>query len=328
MDTPFLVIVNQNDRDISWVQKLRFPHIVMNKDPCYDNKTVQDGMQGSTKLEVKFLKFIIDSYDSLPQNIILINQYERKFYHDGSLVDLLNDPQFENKYRNSKSSGFWNFNTQLLGSMIPHVGRMMESDWWPKCMEAYFGSIVICGDFSNGKKGYSQFAVSRDRIQSLPLKFYTNMYDWLLTNTLDCEGVTYDPITLCPEYSSKWVNKIIGSGLGHSWDHPNSSYHISKYMELSWEFIFTSWKPHENIDIILSNGKSIFALYGYGSYYRNVTSHIITNFLDQKHGTVMIPYHVNFNDLFGDVTPGCVKTLRLILDGKMTEINESRTITV
>src|SRR3989338_1562989 len=177
VDTPYLVIVNYYDHDVSCGARLKFPHLIY-----YKERPDQEPFSAMNKgkSETNLLKFVSDFYDQLPQNLIIVHQYERKFYHDGSLVDILNDPNFETTYRNSITPGFWNFNKILLGNVAEQIPRMMESGWWPNCMEKYFGPIQSYGDFTLNKKACAQFVVSRDRIRSLPREFYANMYAWMV----------------------------------------------------------------------------------------------------------------------------------------------------
>lgn len=311
-DTPFLVIVNHYDHDISWAQKLIFPHVIY-----YKERQDKEPFSASNKAksETNLLKFIVDFYDRLPKNIIIVHQYERKFYHEGSLIDILNDPQFETKYKESKSVGFWCFNTQLLGSVHQQLGRMIGSGWWPKCMEPYFGPIEKYGDFTNGKRGCAQFVVSRERILSLPKQFYINMYDWLVANTLDEKSTGYDPITLCRNHSE-------------SWDHPRSSHYTARYMEWSWELIFTLLKEDEDLSVVLPRGKKISARYGARNFYRDVTAHVIKYCVNVIDDTIVIPQNFNFNEMFGDPIFGSVKTFYLTVDGKTLEMTEDHTITL
>ena len=177
-NTPFLVIVSRFDRDVMWAQKLRHPHIVY-----YKNRPDMEPFSAANraKSESNTLKFIADFYDRLPENIIIVHQYEYKpFSHVGSVVDILNHPEFEARYNESKSMGFWNFNTPKMESVFYHVDWMVESGWWGNCMERYFGPIRDMGDFLFGKTCCAQYVVSRERIQSLPREFYRNHYNWLV----------------------------------------------------------------------------------------------------------------------------------------------------
>jgi hypothetical protein len=178
-NTRYLALVNYYDHDVSWARKLNHPHIIY-----YKNRTDKEPFSAANKAkdEINLMKFIADFYDNLPMNLIFLHQYEIKpFSHDGSVVDIINHPQFEARYNASKSVGFWSINRPRMESVWHHVDWMLESGWWPTCMEPYFGPIRDVGDFLLGKTCCSQFVVSRQRIHSLPREFYRNSYDWLVS---------------------------------------------------------------------------------------------------------------------------------------------------
>ncbi len=107
-NTNFLVVVNHFDFDVSWAQKLRHPHIVY-----YKNRPDKEPLSAANKAkaETNLLKFIADFYHELPENVVIVHQYDVKPYsHHGSLVDIINDESFESRYKSSKTPGFWNFN--------------------------------------------------------------------------------------------------------------------------------------------------------------------------------------------------------------------------
>jgi hypothetical protein len=205
------------------------------------------------------------------------------------------------QYAQSKTRGFWNFNNLNMGEVSWQRTRMLESGWWPMAMAPWFGDIQDYGDFTQGKRSCAQFVVSRERIRSLPREFYWNMYLWLVTNTIGEVNTKFDPITKC-----RYLTPLDA--------HCNSNYFTSRYMEFSWELIFTSHKPHEDIalPILLANGikKSvgfISALYGAHKYFRDVTSEVIYQFFRQ--GKIVMPAGANFNNLFTDVVYNSAKTL-------------------
>ncbi|MFI5343929.1 MAG: DUF3431 domain-containing protein [Chlamydiales bacterium] len=317
-DTRFLVIVHQYDGDISWAARLKFPHIIYNK-----NSPEKEPFNAinKAKAETNLLKFISQFYDDLPENLIQVYQYEYKGHHEGSLVDILNAPNFEMKYAQSKTQGFWNFNILNMGDTA--ISRMIESGWWNGAMAPWFGDIQDYGDFPRGKRSCAQFVVSRERIKSLPREFYTNMYWWLVNNTVGEVTTGYHP-TLKTRYITPEDN------------HSNSNYFTSRYMEYSWELIFTSHKPHEFIGVPFFLEKNppeqisqkdvgiISALYGAKKYYRDVTSHVVYHFL--RNGKIVIPAAADFNDLLGDTVVNAGKTLILNVNGKDYRIPEVRLV--
>jgi hypothetical protein len=198
----------------------------------------------------------------------------------------------------------------------PLIQRMVESGWWPEAMAPWFGDIENYGNFTEGKRSCSQFVVSRERIKSLPREFYWNMYVWLVTNTKGEVTTGFDPVLKC-----RYITEADNDS--------NSNYFTSRYMEWSWEFIFTCHKPHEDIAepfLITENGKKSFglisALYGANKYFRDVTREVIYHFL--RNEKIIIPVGANFNDLFTDVIYGDVKTLILNINGKTYNIPEIR----
>jgi hypothetical protein len=178
-NTRYLALVNYYDHDVSWAQRLHHPHIIY-----YKNRADKEPFSAANKAkaEINLMKFIADFYDNLPINIIFLHQYEFKpFSHDGSVVDIVNHPEFELRYNTSASAGYWSINRDRMESVSHHVDWMLKSGWWPNCMEPYFGPIRDVGDFLLGKTCCSQFVVSRQRIHSLPREFYRNSYDWLVS---------------------------------------------------------------------------------------------------------------------------------------------------
>ena len=321
VDCKFLVVVHQYDGDISWAKELKFPHIIYEKNkPGLEPFNALNKGKGETN----FLKFLAQFYDDLPPNIIQVYQYNEKFYHTGTLVSILNDPDFEKKYLSSKTKGFYNFNNIILGSILGNPrDRMVESGWWGTTMRPYFGEITEWGNFTMGRKGCAQFVVSRDLVRSLPREFYENMYIWIVSNTLDRAPAGMHLATKT-RLSTPDDNESL------------SDYYTSRYMEWSWELIFTSYKPDGEETMIVGKveaveGKEVVdgrvekvegkiegkaeaiekvekgraekvkALYGSMRYYVDVT-HLLPS-------SGIITKEMVFNDMFGDVLFGSAKEL-------------------
>lgn len=315
--TRFLVIVHQYDGDVEWAKKLKFPHVIYEKEkPEKEPFSAINKAKGETNL----LKFIAEFYDDLPENIIQVYQYEYKDYHEGSLVDILNSPEFELQYAESKTRGFWNFN-HWVWEEEPPIDGMLESGFWPDTMAKTFGSIYDYGNFLYGKKACAQFVVSRDRIRTLPREFYSDLYFWLVNNTKGEINTGFDPVT-----KTRLPTPL-------DWD-VNSNYFTSRCMEKTWELIFTTKKTHEDISVpifVTKNGpqgtkKSIAylsAVYGAKKYYRDITSEIIYRFI--RDNKIIIPASANFNEFFTDVVADLKKTLKIKINDMEYRIPEIRT---
>lgn len=292
-DHEYLAIVGYYDADVSWAKKLIIPHIIYYKDQP-DKEPFSAVNKG--KGETNTLKFIYEFYDDLPKNLIQVHQYEKKNYHTGSLVDILNDPNLNNKFKASLTPGYLSLNNIAMGAVRPQISHMKKSGWWDNCMANYFGDITSSGNFTEGRKACSQFIVSRERIRSLPKEFYLNMYNWIINNTLDEETTSFDPVTL---------TRLPTRNMWHS----NSNWYTSRYMEWSWELIFTSWKA----------GEDYLALYGYGNFYVDVSDRFVKFLVN---GKLVIP-GLRLNQCFGDVNCGYEKRLKVKLNGEFLEFDEN-----
>lgn len=304
-DTKFLVIVHQYDGDVEWAKRLKYPHVIYYKDSP-DKEPFN--APNKAKAETNTLKFIYEFYDDLPENIISVYQYEYKNYHEGSLVHLLNPSDFsnfknnfENNYYNSLTPGYFNFNITTMGALgNVNKNAMINSGWWKSTMYPFFGNIDDYGDFTNGKKNCAQFVVSRNRIRYQPREFYKNMFDWLVNNTLDQEMPKYDPISKCR------ISTPIDKNILSNW-------FTSRYMEWTWQLIFTAVQI-EKISGIMIQNMNIKATYGFGSYEIDITINFIKRcfyFLDKPF--IFIPRTLSFNSIFSDVVCEKCKTLKILI---------------
>lgn len=307
-ETKFLVIVNYYDNDVTWANKLKFPHVIYYKEKPYRQPF---NAINKAKSETNLLKFISDFYDNLPENVINVHQYETRNTHHGSMVDILNDPHLETKYQESKTKGYLGISSYLFGADVhKHIKYMLKSGWWDNTMKPWFGEIDKYHNFTHGKKSCAQFIVSRERIHSLPREFYRNMYQWLVLNSYGGHIPAMNRRRIdVPDLNS----------------HPNSDYFTSRYMEWSWELIFAAYKPTDKIDI-LYNGNEISALYGADSYLRDVTHHLIKYFI--KDDELEIKSNMIFNNYFGDSVWGTPKKLIMKINDDEYIIDEVRKLDV
>ena len=226
----YLVIVSYYDADISWTSKIKLPYQIY-----YKNKPEKEpfNAENKAKSETNICKFLYQFYDHLPQNIIFVHQYEYKWYHRGSLSDLLNNPGLLEYYQNSKTPGYATINCKPLGDIKPQIRKMVESGWWGNTMSKYFGNILNYHNFTKNKGACAQFIVSRERVRSLSKKFYENMYHWLVNNSIGDTNIGINPIS-----KMRVITPIDNHILSH--------YHTARYMEWSYELIFTTYKKWEN----------------------------------------------------------------------------------
>lgn len=142
------------------------------------------------------------------------------------------------------------------------------------------------------------------------------MYTWLVENSIDTPTLGYHPVHMTRIHVETNFD-------------PRDNHFTSRYLEWTWELIFTSYKSWEKISVTLnlenSNSAEIQAIYGAKNYYRNVTPHLLRHFV-KANNIIQIPKTAWFNDIFGDTVTQSVKTLRLTINGKIHELPEHRNI--
>lgn len=311
----YLIIVNYYDYDISWLKRLHLPYRIY-----YKNKPEKEpfNAKNKAKSESNILKFCYDFYDNLPKNVIFVHQYEYKWYHEGSLVEILNNPSLSTIFKKSKTPGYFNINSHKMCAITPQIWKFKNSGWWYHTMEPFFGKIENLHNFTEGKGVAAQFIVSSDRIRSLPRYFYSNMYNWIVNNEFGLPGKRN------LKTNSREISRVD--------NHILSSFHLSRYLEFTYELIFSTYKKNENCWTKLSvpnlEKTTLFtindyqqtkqieyinlrALYGADNYLVNVTS--ITTKEFWFCGQLMIHPDIKFNQVYADYLVGIEKKLYLYL---------------
>ena len=238
----FLHVISIYHQDLRWTSNLLGPHVFFRKDTP-DFEPFNDVNICGAELNV--LKFIIDFYDSLPTLMVFTHPYNRKWTHHGDLSKLVNDlyrkqdqlgtfgpvdprvPRYEpgqeciKKFRERRKAQIQakergvrlrNISEPLLCDGLVNYAVIKKSGWYESTMEPYFGPMQE--SYAAGNMGTAQFFVRAEAVRRLPLSFYQQMHKYL-------------------------VRRSTGDLHKRSSD-PNSEYYVSRFMEWSWEFIFTA----------------------------------------------------------------------------------------
>jgi hypothetical protein len=171
-------VVSRYNRNVDWVYKLKN----INKIYIYDkenpdnpyNIPVNKGNEASV-----YLKFIIDNYDNLPEFTFFIQDEEYAWHHSGSIIDKLDEALLSNRL-------YYNINDKcVLGSIIDNKWYNDILVWYNCYIEKYIPIDELPSkDFTNDHRGSAQFLVHKSLINNLPLEFYKNLYDWIITTDM------------------------------------------------------------------------------------------------------------------------------------------------
>jgi len=212
----FLHIISVYNCDTSWIKNLIGPYKFYYKDKPEHDPYNNVNICGA---ETNVLKFIIDFYDNLPDICVFTHPYNNKWTHSGNLYDCVNK-LYENRDTLltfgpiEKNAPIYNKQSNLS----VRYDIMKRTGWWDETMKEYFGEMPH--DYTLEKHSTGQFYVNKNTIKRLPINFYKNMYNFLIEKSTP---------------NSLYTN--------NSFFDQN---YTSRFMEWSWEFIFTA-------DLIINN---------------------------------------------------------------------------
>jgi len=159
----FIYKINNNNKNINF--------LIYDKENSSNplNIPINKGNEASV-----YLKYIIDHYVNLSDFTFFIHDDEYSWHHSGSIVDRYNEAI------NSKQL-FYNINNYYLDP-YSHIGEKKElMKWYNQFIEPYIPFEKLPNkDWLIGYKGCAQFLVHKSLIKNLPLKFYQDLYEWIL----------------------------------------------------------------------------------------------------------------------------------------------------
>ena len=174
-------VTSRYNKNVDWVYKLNN----INKFYIYDkenpeneyNIPINKGNEASV-----YLKYIIDNYNNLTDFTFFTHDDEYAWHHFGSIVDKFNEAVLSEKL-------YYNINNNcILGSILTNPFYEEILIWYNNYIEKYIPINKLPNkDWTLNHRGSAQFLVHKSLITKLPLEFYENLYNWIITTDLPNE---------------------------------------------------------------------------------------------------------------------------------------------
>ena len=194
----YLIVCAKYNKNTDFLKMTSIPSLVIEKHKDVPNKAHE---------ATSYLYYILENYDSLPENLIFIHDENSSWHHEGNITDNLE--KWIKTYE-KKGGLYYEFNNMKIEKPRDYHNDA-EKELWTNVFEPYIGKYEeadpACGLCC------AQFIVSKKQILRHPKEFYQKYYDWLIQKT-SCEG----------------------NGDQHD---IYSGYNTSRYAEWSWRFIFS-----------------------------------------------------------------------------------------
>ncbi|MEI8054323.1 MAG: DUF3431 domain-containing protein [Bacteroidota bacterium] len=171
-------VTSRYNRNVDWIYRLKN----INKYYVYDkempeseyNIPVNKGNEASV-----YLKYIIDNYDILSDFTFFTHDEEYAWHHTGSIIDRFDEAVSSNEL-------YYNINDGcILGSIYNDLYSDIVS-WYNTYIEKYIPMETLPHqDWTQNYRGSAQFLVHKSIIRNLPLKFYEDLYVWIINTELE-----------------------------------------------------------------------------------------------------------------------------------------------
>jgi len=174
-------VVSRYKKNVDWAYKLKN----INKLYIYDKETpeneynipVNKGNEASV-----YLKYIVDNYDNLADFTFFTHDEEFAWHHSGSIIDRFDEAVMSNKL-------YYNINDVAVMGNIRYDRWYKEIlIWYNNYIEKYIPRNTLPNQsWTLGYRGSAQFLVHKSIITKLPLEFYENLYNWIITTDMPNE---------------------------------------------------------------------------------------------------------------------------------------------
>lgn len=168
-------VVSRYKKNTDWVYNLRninnyYIYDKENPENKY-NIPVNKGNEASV-----YLKYIVDNYNNLADFTFFIHDDEYSWHHSGSIIDLLDEAVKSKKL-------YYNINDKcILGSIRSNRWYDEILKWYDEYIDSYIP--LPNKDWTINHRGSAQFLVHKSLITKLPLKFYEDLYNWIITTNM------------------------------------------------------------------------------------------------------------------------------------------------
>jgi hypothetical protein len=175
----YIIICARYKKDVSFLDNIKIKSNVIQK--CIDNNSCDNDTCPNVGNEASsYLYYIINNWNTMPQNIIFIHDENESWHHRGKITE--NIYSWIAEYENTGSK-YYEFNSvsvdpAVLSNIHPNDHKEFQS-FYSDNLEKYLGKWK---DLElKPRKCCAQFIVSRDQIKKNPLEMYKSIYNWILT---------------------------------------------------------------------------------------------------------------------------------------------------
>ena len=171
------IVVSRYKKKTEWVEKLQKYNtniIIYDKENSDNKYNIPRNVGNEASV---YLKYIIDNYENLTDYTFFIHDEDYSWHHTGSIEErFIEAVQSKKKFYNVNNYYFEPYSTAIHQKKPFHI-------WYDKYIEPYIPFEKLPNkDWMIGYKGCAQFLVHKELILKFPIKFYFDIYNWILNS--------------------------------------------------------------------------------------------------------------------------------------------------
>ncbi len=183
-NTKFVIVSSHYNEDLSWLKRSPYPVVVCSKSLtpaalAFDTRcstTVNKGFEASA-----YLRFIVEYYNRLPQNVVFIHGHEKDWHQNLDILKAIECADME-------TYGFVSINNSLMLDDA-RWGEPIVRDWYDGATKKLWEDVLkpVLGfdlpPHSMRIDCCAQFVVSRNRIKRLSRDVYRSLLQYILDSS-------------------------------------------------------------------------------------------------------------------------------------------------
>ena len=176
------IIVSHYREDVTWLNKInsqKYEVVVYSKTQGSESRFNYIAKNLGHEAAA-YLKYIIDNYQNLRDHNFFIHGHNIAEHQDISHIDFFERvkiPPITKYFNFNRRDHYTVLNTQIQGAWQTDQYNILKQNW-------QFGSIIPINE-TLGFYPYAQFYVHKDLILKHTKNTYTQMYNWLMSTSLD-----------------------------------------------------------------------------------------------------------------------------------------------
>lgn len=210
------VIVHHYNEDLTWLKNINYPYTIYSRtQKNQENVNFLDHDKGVEAFA--YLKFIIDNYDNLPENMIFVHAHRISWHQDDYIDNIINKLDLSEDFLNFNNCNIIPFEKNEPETVEEHYYHRLNCRsqfrrsyklWFEDIWNELFHNEIILPEKIECKAA-AQFLVNKKNVLKRSKAFYINIVNWLMNTDIDEKlKITKSNVSLSSQISGRILEAV------------------------------------------------------------------------------------------------------------------------